>query len=239
MAPCQLALLGYPILACVADEKRPHPRFAPHGIYSASTDPKTIEQWLRLGINVAVHCQRLAVIDVDPAGLDWLEQHQHILKHAGAEAVTPRGGRHFWFSIPPGAKLHNSTNGIAKGVDLKTCGGYVLIPPSSVKQRNYLWVKAPNAPAEKLPALPPELIPRPTARPKLPPQNTPHIACDIIREGSRNCSLASIAGKLRRAGLVHENLYQALAEINQKFCVPPLPDREVQAIARSISKYPS
>jgi hypothetical protein len=60
-----------------------------------------------------------------------------------------------------------------------------------------------------------------------------------IAKGSRNSSLASILGKARQAlKMDGEELYEYGRSVNQKRCVPPLPDSEVRTIADSIAKYP-
>ena len=59
-----------------------------------------------------------------------------------------------------------------------------------------------------------------------------------IPDGQRNTVLASIAGKLRNAGLDREAIETALLKINEERCVPPKPVEEVRTIAWSISRYP-
>ena len=49
--------------------------------------------------------------------------------------------------------------------------------------------------------------------------------------------MASIAGKLGRAGLHGEVVVSALRGINEGLCTPPLDDDEVLSIAESIAKY--
>lgn len=61
----------------------------------------------------------------------------------------------------------------------------------------------------------------------------------IIPEGSRNNSLASMAGKLRRADMNQQEIEAALLEANRQRCLPPLPEDEVRKIARSIAQYPN
>lgn len=240
MDPCQLAELGYQILPCTPGAKRPHPKLAPNGVYSASSKAADVARWLKLRTNLAIHCSHMAVIDIDPAGIPWLEQHHHLLQLAGAVVSTPRGGKHLWFAAPPHHTIQNSINQIAPGVDLKTTGGYVLVPPSAVNGKNYTWISSPTTPPDRLPPIPSQLL-APKHKPK-PPTKTKNVAITHhgpIATGTRNCTLASIAGKLRRIGLVNEELYHALAEINQQFCHPPLDDREVARIAKSISRYPA
>ena len=57
------------------------------------------------------------------------------------------------------------------------------------------------------------------------------------RDGSRNATLASLAGSMRARGLQLEAIEAALLVTNVQQCNPPLPDDEVRAIARSISNY--
>jgi len=58
-------------------------------------------------------------------------------------------------------------------------------------------------------------------------------------EGGRNAALASMAGRLRRDGLSEQAIEAALQATNAERCAPPLSADEVQAIARSIGRYPA
>lgn len=58
-----------------------------------------------------------------------------------------------------------------------------------------------------------------------------------IAEGSRNATLTSIAGSLRRRCLNETTLTAAMLTINKQMCNPPLKDDEVQRIAKSVSRY--
>ena len=59
-----------------------------------------------------------------------------------------------------------------------------------------------------------------------------------IAQGSRNSTLASIAGKARQVlGMDKDELYQYLSSVNQKRCRPSLPESEVRTIADSIGSY--
>jgi Primase C terminal 1 (PriCT-1) len=65
----------------------------------------------------------------------------------------------------------------------------------------------------------------------LAPVVTLHSETTTVGEGSRNASLTSLAGTLRRKGLGFEEIYGTLLEVNQKRCDPPLDQREVEGIA--------
>lgn len=60
---------------------------------------------------------------------------------------------------------------------------------------------------------------------------------DAVTEGGRNDTLASRAGHMRRCGMSQEAITAALLAENQARCHPPLPEREVRAIAKSVGKY--
>jgi hypothetical protein len=58
-----------------------------------------------------------------------------------------------------------------------------------------------------------------------------------IPKGSRNSTLASVAGSVRRRGLGEEAIFAALQIFNQERCTPPLDEAEVREIAKSIVSY--
>lgn len=58
-----------------------------------------------------------------------------------------------------------------------------------------------------------------------------------IVEGGRNNVLTSLAGTMRRRGMSPEAIEQALLAENRARCEPPLSEREVADIARSVSRY--
>ncbi|MDR7400475.1 MAG: DUF3987 domain-containing protein, partial [Armatimonadota bacterium] len=74
-----------------------------------------------------------------------------------------------------------------------------------------------------------ELDPNPGAAAEPIPERVP--------EGTRNVTLTSLAGSLRRRGLSQGVIEAALAAVNERVCVPPLPEEEVRRIAASVSRY--
>ena len=59
----------------------------------------------------------------------------------------------------------------------------------------------------------------------------------LIPEGKRNITLASEAGKMRRLGMEFSEINTKIGQINLEKCVPPLGNKEVGIIAKSISRY--
>lgn len=58
-----------------------------------------------------------------------------------------------------------------------------------------------------------------------------------LPEGGRNSGLASLAGQMRAAGYGYGHILAELARANAEACEPPLPEAEVRAVARSMSRY--
>jgi putative DNA primase/helicase len=60
---------------------------------------------------------------------------------------------------------------------------------------------------------------------------------DTIPEHARNNTLTSIAGAMRRRGLSKAAILFALRETNRERCSPPLPEHDLEVVAKSVSKY--
>jgi len=58
-----------------------------------------------------------------------------------------------------------------------------------------------------------------------------------IQEGNRNNSLLSLGGQLLAAGMSQGEIYQELSRINSSKVHPPLSERELQNVVRSVEKY--
>jgi hypothetical protein len=58
-----------------------------------------------------------------------------------------------------------------------------------------------------------------------------------IAAGGRNLSLTSLAGAMHNTGYNRKQIYNELQYVNQTQCKPPLPDRELQTISESVTRY--
>ncbi len=58
-----------------------------------------------------------------------------------------------------------------------------------------------------------------------------------VSEGERNNTLTSYAGKLKAWNIPEDEAFNILSSMNQAHCLPPLDDREVENIIRSVYRY--
>ena len=144
---------------------------------------------------------------------------------------TPHGGQHAYVKHIEGVR--NSAGRIARGIDVRADGGYVLYPPSRVEGRYY--VVESGSLQEVLQAETPPCIQN-ALRSRNQCNKSAGSASARIPEGKRNSTLLSLAGSMRRRGMSEDAIRSALLIENEKCCDPPLPEDEVISIARSIGK---
>jgi KaiC/GvpD/RAD55 family RecA-like ATPase len=219
-----------------------HPR-TKNGLTDATLDEQQIREWwtrwpdanvlVRTGM-VGDRC--LVVLDIDPKH-DGDESLRMLEARHGVLPVTPRAitgslGEHHWFwsSIP----IQNSTSKIARGVDTRGVGGYVIVPPSNHESGNsYEWDAGAHPDEVPLAEAPAWLATIVGKREVL--VSTP--VANAFIEGGRNNALTSLAGSMRDKGFEREAIEAALLVENEKKCRPPLDPRDVQRIARSVARY--
>ncbi len=226
-AAIDYAEMGFRVFPCLPDSKEPA---TAHGCLDATSDVEQIERWWARNpdYNVAIATDGWLIVDVDPDGKAWLPTVNTDDLMRGSMASTPRGGSHYWFR-QNGTQLHNTAGKLARGVDTRADGGYVLVPPSTVGGRAYVWVS--------------ELTPdQPVVPDWLVEQLGVHRPVresvgEQVVEGSRNHAMFKFAGYFRRAGLTAAEMLPSLESLNQLRCRPPLTLRELQKIADSVSRY--
>lgn len=130
--------------ACGRKGKHPATR---HGYKDATRESDKIKNWWtndsNYNIGVACGMSRLVVVDVDPRN-DGDESLAEIEKERGElprtlTSLTGGGGQHYIYSIPDGVERVRSRV-LKQGIDIKSDGGYIVLPPSShASGKSYVW----------------------------------------------------------------------------------------------------
>lgn len=264
-AALSYARAGLAVFPCRVGGKAP---LTPRGFLDASSNEEQVRAWWLQWpeANIGIPTEGFAVIDIDGADNPWPtdpEQRADLEQIAFAVTRTPRGGLHYWFAEPEtGAPGYRSRpSGFATDVDLRCAGGYVVVPPSIVNGKPYVWIRsladcdAPTIP----PAWLDDLI-QGTARGPIAPEvdaeavglfsgvdgnepvserATPATASvtgrtvvrDTLPEGIRHNALLRYGGAMRHHGFNASEILAALRAVNDGRCAVPVPDAEVRKIA--------
>lgn len=224
-AALRYASQGYHVFPCLPKSKAPA---TSDGFKSATIDPQVIENWWRMNpnYNVAIATgekSNLTVIDIDgPEGHDSATK----LELPTFTVLTPTGGAHIYYQYEAG--IRNRVK-FAPGLDIRTEGGYVVAAPS-IHPEGGEYQNTGAGGYNKFPPALKMMLEKPVHTP------TASEDGDVI-EGGRNDYLTKMAGALRRLGLEESAMLAALLDHNETKCSPPLPIREVEMIANSISRY--
>jgi hypothetical protein len=204
-----------PIFPCNPDNKRP---FTDHGFKDASADPAQIERWWDRWPHALVGVptgQYFVVIDIDLQHLEaqeWYAQAETRLPSTRTHR-TRSGGLHLLFR--PDNRVRCTVGKIAKGVDTRGAGGYIIWWPEEGHPVQHLQILE-RVPDWFIKALNPD--PEPSRRHI--PRYDQHDQADIdvrlrgilqsvarAHEGSRNNLVFWAACRL--AELIKENALQA------------------------------
>lgn len=143
------------------------------------------------------------------------------------QAVTGGGGDHYFFKYESDVV---GRIGYRNGIDIKSDGGYVIVYPSvHVSGQTYEWY-AEQSPTKKALAVAPVWM-------KERKQALATPIPDVIPEGKRDATLVSLAGSMRRRGASENSILLAITSENNVRCKPPLPDEQLQKIAKSVGRY--
>jgi hypothetical protein len=231
-----------------------------HGCKDATTDAEQIRGWeerwpaCNWALATGTASGNLLVVDVDgiwdPPGDAWTE----IANDCGGlpRTVTVLSGSghsmHWYFYLPDGVNLGNTSGNLAPGIDTRCEGGYVICPPSVHPESGepYVWVLGPSEVVIGM--IPTRLLDRLLPKPRtLPPAcvrlagSSDSVALRILDEecnrvaaagvGTRNMtafSAAAAIGNLVAGGdLV---LSVAAAALVDAARISGLPDREAETV---------
>lgn len=228
-------------LQCTAPGK--HPRTS-HGHKDGTTNTEQISKWwaAKPFSNIGLVTGKISgffVLDIDPrnGGEESLEELERIYGKIPKTklVLTGGGGQHLYFSYPR-VNIGCRSN-LFRGIDIKGDGGYVLAPPSlHISNHRYEWEVSSF---ENNLAPPPQwLLKRLDSQHQ---HNEYNLKDKIflgkaIPEGSRNNSIARLAGLLLGKGMTTNLTLDICLSINKTNCCPPLPAEEVSSVVKSIAK---
>lgn len=245
---------GVPVFPLQPGRKEPATQ---RGFYDATTDPETIRRWwarvptANIGIPTG-EASGWLVLDVDPdrGGRESLERLEATHGPIGATLRVRTGGagEHIILRYPAGEKVANSAGKLGPGLDVRGEGGYIVAAPS--RTTGPYEVQERTAPAN-MPAWLPQALRAAGERERRAGKRSGRAhtsgALELseeldgppIPDGGRNTEITRIAGRLRARGAGDAELLEALESINAARCAPPLEAAEVQAIAKSASRWPA
>lgn len=194
--------------------------------------------WIKEGLNIGVKCgakSNITVIDIDDSVIP-----EEIAKIKGDPLIqkTNRGWHLFYLYEKdlPTTRIDDLK------IDILNDGKQVIVYPSIID--NYLRKFVTPLKLERMPEELKELIKQRITIPSLKTKseqiqeniNTEDFNLAIIDEGNRNNFLIHLGGILRKQLNISQTDY-VLNVINRHFCKPPLPQREVNYIIRSLDRY--
>jgi hypothetical protein len=223
--------------------KHPLGKLAPNGRNDATTDPKIIKGWWKrypsANVGIATGSESgLVVVDIDPrnSGNESKKKLERLGNFSYTITVhTGGGGEHIYLQHPGhGQKIKSKSElGGFPGIDQKGDGGYIVAPPSNhISGDKYTWKIPPDTPLAKIPDWLMQLLTKDSE----PLRGTVALTGEKIPDGKRNGTLTSLAGTMRRRGMSQEAIEAALL-VENKRCDPPLSEKDVLTVARSVSRY--
>jgi hypothetical protein len=249
--------IGWPVFPLSPRKKSPATQ---HGFHDASLDDAQIEQWWggdraaqRFGIGIPTgKASGLIVVDIDARNGGWgsierLKAEGKFLPDNTIQVNTSgermNTGRHYYFRYPAGAEVLPGLNGAWPGIDIKSDGGYVAVPPST-HPTGIIYDHVKACQEVELADLPDWILEKMqqsrSSEGKRGLSDMDRAESGMgskIREGGRNTHLTRVAGWLRREGHPPESILATVWEVNRTLCAPPVSEKEVKRIVWSVTRY--
>ena len=231
---------------CTSPAKHPFSRLTPHGLKDATTDPAKIRAWPHAWFNYGVVTEPFIVIDIDKrnGGIEnwdalWRKPKRH-LPHTW-EALTGGDGKHVFFANTAEVKCCN----LAKGVDVKAIGGYVVgVGSIHISGITYRW--APQcAPNEVKLADPPQWLldeiaerhPPTNGNGRYPSEHWEAIITAPLVQGTRNAQFIQVIGHLLAVGVDPFLAHELVQCWNMQRGNPPEDNETISAIFNRVMAY--
>lgn len=250
---------GFKVLPLQSNKKIPFTtEVFTNGFKSATDDIEALKQhWVNypesnLGIRVG-EATGLIVLDIDVHEVDGYKTLSAIEKvyeplPSTLEVVTPTGGKHYYFKLPPDTQIERQINQFA-GIDILT-NGYVVAPPSSIDGKKYEIVNGSlneiaNFPTWFLKAFDTKKTnDAPTqAFFTVGKKYTGAFLDELVAgcaKGGRNDWIMRQISKMLNLGADLTTIYKLILVVNENFFDEPLPIDEINATFKSrIKKHTS
>jgi hypothetical protein len=140
----RLAASGRPVFPC----KRTKAPYTRNGFKDATTNQAAIAKWWARWPDALIGLPTgsgIIVIDTDLDEESGKNGEFELINMPDLPPTymvrTPRGGFHRYYRTPDGMVLPNSSDKLAKGIDIRGDGGYVVAPPSSTDRGSYQVVE--------------------------------------------------------------------------------------------------
>ena len=221
-----------------------------NGCLDATTDLEQINKWWsaypNANIGIATGEQSgIIVIDIDikhHEGKFGDESFEELEKTLGAlpdtwEVITPSGGRHIYLKYPEGYDIRNSESKLGQWIDVRANGGYVVAPPSTLKNGLYEWDAGLTPNDTPLAEIPETWLKSLTAQTAKKTQKPLFVLPDEIKNGERNSTLFNYCYSLRQKGTAAVEILSLLKSANAERCSTPLPQNEIERIYNSCMSY--
>jgi len=224
-----------------------HPRASWRASQSSRLTPEELRKALGPGApksNVGIVTGPISgVLVVDIDGEEGLESLRMAGRPLESLPVTPAvrtggGGIHLYYRYPEGAEVKTAA-GVLPKVDVRAQGGFVVAPPSVHKSgAAYEWVEGRGLGEVEIADLdaPALLGESPSKRVEI------RVSTSWFEEllggtpeGERNSSATRLAGRYLAMGLVPDEAEMLLGAWNQRND-PPLPDKEIRQVIKSVQK---
>jgi hypothetical protein len=129
--------MGFSVIPILPMDKKPAVRWETY-IKSLASEDQLIKWFAGGDFNLAIvtgEISGITVIDTDTQGA--VQQIEKMLQNTVNIPIqrTPRGGKHYIFSYTKGFVSRR----VADGIDIKSNGGYIIVPPSSLANGKYYW----------------------------------------------------------------------------------------------------
>lgn len=236
-----LASQGCSVFPLEPRSKRPFASILPDHSWkefqSRRATPDEIKRWFEVApdANLALVCGSISgvvVIDVDgEKGKEWFKEHAPVKPNV-FQFTSSKHKFHAFYKHPgPDVRVSPSV-AVVEEIDVRGDGSYVVIAPSIHPSGAQYSLRAGTGFTGFDNLIPVPDFPLERER----PQTTPAALDSDVEAGARNSTLTSVCGRMYAKGLTVDEVVTYAHAWNSAHCNPPLTDREVDTIARSMSR---